>query len=178
MYVKIFGQVFFADEEQGEDNVAEAAGDPDCDKQKESDCESLKDTERFGLCAQDVEQRGGHAEQDVTGVRKIGFRIPVGKADSKQCRKVDNNRHFNDAEVGMGVFHAEQLFAPERNEAVAECGDADRTEVADQDDGQGSGLAVAGFGTVVAVERSGHHCAEYNVHGVRELEQAFCPFGG
>ena len=58
MDVEIFRQVFFFDEEQREDDVAQAAGDPDGDEQKCRDAESFRDAEVSRVCAQDMEQRG------------------------------------------------------------------------------------------------------------------------
>lgn len=54
--------MFFFNEEPRKNDVAQTAGNPDRNKQEQSNGESLQDAEAFGLCPQNVEQRGRHAQ--------------------------------------------------------------------------------------------------------------------
>lgn len=170
------GSILFTGEEKRKDDVAQAAGDPNGYKEEYGNKNTLKCREGFRLHPKDVKQRSGRAEQDMASMRIMGLAGEKGPADAQQRGQVDDQRHFDDADMRMGVLHSKQPLPPVGNEAVAQRGNPDRPEVADEYDGNHAGLGVVRSTPVVLVERCGNHRAQHNVQGMGKLEQGIGPF--
>ena len=100
--------LLLTDKEKRKDNVAHAAGDPDRNEQEEGNQNTFHQRERGRLCPQDMEKRRCRAQQHMSTMREMGTAGEKGGTDSQQCRQVDDQGHFHNAEVWVGVLHSKK----------------------------------------------------------------------
>ncbi len=92
-------------------------------------------------------------------------------SDSQQRCQIDDDRHLDDADMSMGMLHAQYPLTPVGHDTVAQGGDANRSEVPDQDDGQHAGFGMVRFAAIVFVEGRRNHGAEHNMQRMGKFKQ-------
>lgn len=178
--------------ERGEDNVAEAAGDPYGDKESDEHSNDEDDIHLFGAVHEHKAGGGPRTDEDVSGVGDFGAGQEKGDDHAEQCGGVDQIPLFDKAQVEVrfvGVFavrivgmvrfikgvqsgvcrqrSAEDGLAQIGQDAVTEGGYADGAEIADDENEQ----KIGGFAMQLK-EGGGDHGAEDDMQGVEDGEEA------
>lgn len=181
-----------AEEERWEDDVAQAAGDPYGDKEGDEHSDDKGQAHLLGAGHQYIAGGGPGADEDVAGVRNFGAGQDIGDDYAEQGGGGDQVPFLYKAQMEVGFVGmvavgavvvvggiegvqggvrregcAEDGLAQIGQDAVAEGGDADGADVADDQNQQEAGGLSVHF-----EECGGDHGTEDDVEGVKDGEQA------
>lgn len=160
----------FPHEKKGEDNIADAAGEPYRQEEENEYHQVGKKVQRVGHRHNDVKEGSPGAEQNVAGMGKLRGGSEIGDGDTGDRQGIYQPPPFDEADMDVAVGQFQQYFAEIGDDGIAERGDADRTNVTDDQKDPDIASPPGNAALMELVHRGGDEGAQNNVNRVEDVE--------